>query len=204
MKKAISIILVVVFIFGLTACGGKGNSVRYIEVSKLTEEENDLVDLLNIDSRNLMYDFELDETVKTLQVNMYQLKDDGWKMFARDNESFKDESGRMALSFDKIIESYRIAIQSDSNTRSSEQLTKVLNENYEVETSSLKERKEIEYEKEIPIIIQVLSSEEISDSIEIDSFYSPEVYEDKEYDSIYAITVMFSEKSINELDKGNN
>lgn len=49
--------------------------------------------------------------------------------------------------------------------------------------------------------MQILTSQNVVSSYALEHFYKPEVYEKHNYEYVYAITIMFSEKSLGELDR---
>ena len=52
----------------------------YIEPAQLTEEEERLAALLGLNTKQRIFDFVLDETVQSIQVNTYRLIDGEWKI----------------------------------------------------------------------------------------------------------------------------
>ena len=59
----------------------------------------------------------------------------------------------------------------------------------------LEEKTEIVYEKEIPLVLQIVSSGGIS-AAPVDSFYNPEELISHGYDKVMAITILFSQKPL--------
>lgn len=203
MKKILSLFTVFTLILFLSACSGEEESNNYIERAKLLKEEDEILELLVGDNDYNIYDFKIDRDVKTLQTDLKELKDGKWEFVSGDLTQFKDETGRIALSFENFGEGLRVAIQSKNSSGYSSYATELVEEiNKDLITiteSTLEEREDIIYEKEIPIIIQTLSYEDSVISYSMDSFFTPEVYEEENYEHIYAVTVMFSKKTIDEL-----
>ena len=67
-------------------------------------------------------------------------------------------------------------------------------------TSRLTSMEEIEYEKEIPLVIQVQTNKNGVSLYDVEYFNQPEEYEKLDYEYVYAVTIRFSEKSIKELE----
>ena len=67
-------------------------------------------------------------------------------------------------------------------------------------TSILSEKTEFEYEEEIPLAVQVITSSNNVVSYQVDYFNSPEEYEKLGYEGVFAITICFSQKTVAELD----
>jgi len=112
---------------------------------------------------------------------------------------FRDADGRLALGFKNLAEGLRVAIQSENNS-SATQYTADLPEDFRwmsSSTSSLNDRTEILYEKEIPLVIQILTSNNYVRSFPVEQFTTPEEY--KDYEHVYAITILFSQKSLSDL-----
>ena len=66
-------------------------------------------------------------------------------------------------------------------------------------SSRLSERREVVYEEEIPLVLQVVTSKNGTVLYDVDYFFQPEAYEDLGYEHVYAVTVMFSGKTVYEL-----
>ena len=80
----------------------------------------------------------------------------------------------------------------------SEQKRRILDAHMHLPTQgiSLSEKKEIVYEEEIPLAIQIATSKNEISSYVVDYFYQPEEYEKFDYEHVYAITVEFSQNTI--------
>ncbi len=203
MKKTIFLFIIIIFIIILWGCTQGKDSNSYIEKAKLTKEEEQMARLLVDLEEYRIYDFEIDKDIKTLEINISQLKDGKWEFVSGGLDQFKDRNGRISLNFKNLGEGIRLAIESESSSGSSsystESIKEINKENIIVNISSLEERKEIVYEEEIPIVIQSLSYKDSLDSFDVNSFFTPEVYKERDYEGVYAITLMFSEKTMEEL-----
>ncbi len=115
MKKLLNRIMVLwisMMLPTLTACNQTPQKPEmYIEKAELTGQEENLAKLLGVNENQRIYDFKLDDTVQTVRVNMYELKDGSWKLISGGGgQQFSDSRGRMALRFDKLSEGMRVAI----------------------------------------------------------------------------------------------
>jgi len=176
----------------------------YIEPAQLTEEEEKIAALLGLNTEQRIFDFELDESVQSIQVNTYRLIDGEWKLeTGGGGQAFSDTEGRIALAFERLDEGIRIAIQSEHTGGSTEyksERNEDLNEIGSFATSVLSEKTEFEYEEEIPLAVQVITSNNQVVSYQVDYFNSPEEYEKLGYEGVFAITIRFSQKTVAELD----
>ena len=176
----------------------------YIEPAQLTEEEEKIAALLGLKTKQRIFDFELDESVKSIQINTYRLMDGEWKLeTGGGGQAFSDTEGRIALAFERLDEEIRIAIQSERTGGSIEyksERNEDLDDINSFATSVLSEKTEFEYEEEIPLAIQVITSSNQVVSYQVDYFNNPEEYEKHGYEGVFAITVRFSQKTVAELD----
>ena len=206
MKKLIIIVLAIVGMISMVGCSDTEKTVdkMYIEPAQLTEEEEKIAALLGLNKQQQIYDFVLDETVQSIQVNTYRLIDGEWKLeTGGGGQAFSDATGRIALSFERLDEGIRIAIQSEHSGGSTEydsERNEDLNEIGCYATSILSEKTEFAYEEEIPLVVQIITSKNEVVSYQVDYFNSPEEYEKFEYEGVFAITVRFSQKTVGELD----
>lgn len=82
MKKWIVTLLVMIGMISMIACSdiSKNAKKMYIEPAQLTEEEEKIVALLGLNTEHCIFDFSLDESVQSIQVNTYRLVDGEWKL----------------------------------------------------------------------------------------------------------------------------
>ena len=206
MKKLMVIVLAIVGMLSMAGCADteKNEGKMYIEPAQLTEEEEKIASLLGLNTEQRIYDFTLDESVQSIQVNTYRLMDGEWKLEAGGGgQAFSDTTGRIALGFERLDEGNRIAIQSehtDGSTEYKSERNEDLNEIGSFATSILSGKAEVVYEKEIPLAVQIITSKNEVVSYQVDYFHSPEEYEKLGYEGVFAITVRFSQKTVAELD----
>ena len=206
MKKWIVTVLMMVGMISMVGCSDtpKTDEKMYIEPAQLTEEEEKIARLLGLNTEQRIFDFELDETVKSIQVNTYRLIDGEWKLeTGGGGQAFSDRDGRIALAFDRLDEGIRITMQSDHTGGSTEyksERNEDLDEIGSFATSVLSEKTEVYYEEEIPLAVQVITSNNQIMSYQVDYFHSLEEYEKLGYEGVFAITIRFSQKTVGELD----
>lgn len=206
MKKLMVIVLAIVGMLSMAGCADKEKNEEkmYIEPAQLTEEEEEIASLLGLNTEQRIYDFTLDESVQSIQVNTYRLMDGEWKLeTGGGGQAFSDTTGRIALGFERLDEGNRIAIQSehtDGSTEYKSERNEDLNEIGSFATSVLSGKAEVVYEKEIPLAVQIITSKNEVVSYRVDYFHSPEEYEKLGYEGVFAITVRFSQKTVAELD----
>ena len=206
MKKLIVAVLVVIGMMSMVGCSDKPKSAEkmYIEPAQLTEEEEKIAALLGLNTKQRIFDFVLDESVQSIQVNTYRLIDGEWKLeTGGGGQAFSDMDGRIALDFERLDEGIRIAIQSEHTGGSTEyesERNEDLNEIGSFATSVLSEKTDVVYEEEIPLAVQVITSSNQVMSYQVDYFNSPEEYEKLGYEGVFAITIRFSQKTVAELD----
>jgi len=207
MKRLITLFLLITAMICIMGCSDTPEKMNkmYIEPAQLTEEEEQIAALLGLNTKQRIFDFVLDETVQSIQVNTYRLIDGEWKLeTGGGGQAFSDAKGRIALGFERLDEGIRIAIQSE-HTGGSTEYESERNEDLEeiggYATSILSEKTEFEYEEEIPLAVQVITSGNNVVSYQVDYFNSPEEYEKLGYEGVFAITVKFSQKTVAELSE---
>ena len=197
-----TLLLCVALSFSLSACAENDLNQMYIEEAQLTEEEKNIAELLGLNQEYRLYDFFIDDTVKSMQINTYELIDGEWYIVAGGGgQAFEDSEGRLALGFDNIADGLRIATQSEHNSGSTSYFKEIKNDITGMgwATSTLTDKTEIAYDQEIPLVIQIITSKNEVHSYMVDYFFQPEEYEKYDYEHVYAITVLFSQKTVNEL-----
>lgn len=206
MKRLIALFFVITAMICIVGCSDTPEKVNkmYIEPAQLTEEEERIAALLGLNTKQRIFDFVLDETVQSIQVNTYRLIDGEWKLeTGGGGQAFSDAKGRIALGFERLDDGICIAIQSEHTGGSTEYKSERNEDLAEIggfATSILSEKKEFNYEEEIPLAVQVITSKNEIVSYQVDYFNSPKEYEKLGYEGVFAITIRFSEKTVAELD----
>lgn len=204
MKKALTASLFLLIVIALGGCTSKVIKDKkgyemYIKVAQLTEEEKSISDLLGVNTDQRIFDFVLDDTVQSVQINTYELVNGSWKLVSTGlNQVSTAIEGRIALGFVKISDGLRVSIQSDHNVS-----TTSYNAEFDYEfpdmgyaTSTLSDKTEITYEEEIPLVIQIITSKSEISTYNVEYFKNPEKYEKLDYEHVYAITVRFSQNQL--------
>ncbi len=206
-KKLFMVLTMAVITLGISSCqtDAKPNSAQmYIEPAKLTEQEQNILNLMVTDDKeNLIVDFKLDDNVKSMEISQYRLVDGKWAPESKSRRIFTDNEGRCAISYERLSEGMRFALQSEKEKGSTSHFTpqdKLTDEQISlskigVGTTKLSNKTKIEYEKEIPLVLQVITSKNEIHLV-LDSFDAPESYADKNYEAVYMITVKFSQQEI--------
>lgn len=204
MKKVLTTLLSLLIVIVLCGCTSKvmkdnKGYEMYIKVAQLTEEEQSIADLLGANTEQHIFDFVLDDTVQSMQINTYELVDGDWKLVRGEGGQVStDIEGRIALAFVKITDDLRVAIQSDHTVSATS-----YKEEFDYEfpdmgyaTSTLSDKTEITYEEEIPLVIQIITSKNEISTYNVEYFENPEEYEKLGYEHVYAITVRFSQNQL--------
>ena len=196
---ALSLLFVMIF---MSACTAERSEKMYIEAAQLSKEERKVAELLGLNQGQHIYDFCLDDSVTSIRINTYELVDGVWQLIAGGGgQTLQDSEGRIALGFEKIGDGLRIAVQSENHGGSSSYF-KDVNEDYAgmgCATSMLSDRTEVVYDREIPLVLQIVTSQKNVTAYVMDYFFQPEEYAKYNYEHVYAITVLFSHKTVNEL-----
>ncbi len=196
------LLLCVALSFSLSACAESDLNQMYIEEAQLTKEEKNIAELLGLNQEYRLYDFFIDDTIKSMQINTYELIDGEWHIVTGGGgQALEDSKGRLALGFDNIADGLKIATQSKHNSGSTSYFKESRNDLTGMGwvTSTLTNKTEITYDQEIPLVIQIITSKNEVHSYTVDYFFQPEEYEKYDYEHVYAITVLFSQKTVNEL-----
>ena len=171
----------------------------YIAPAVLTAEELDILELINREISDRVFDFQVDDTVQSVHISAHLLKDGQWQkdtVGMSSRTATDDSEGRVLLDFDRIDGDYTISLQGNSDvTRNEVKRERLPTESTGIFTDVLEEKTEIVYEKEIPLVLQIVSSGGIS-AASVDSFYNPEELISHGYDKVMAVTILFSQKPL--------
>ena len=189
-------------LLALAGCGSQSKGGMYIQPTTLTEQEQAVADLLGADTDQTLYDFVLAEGVQSMQVNAYRLQDGAWQRVVGGSRAFEDQSGRLALGFDRLAEGLRIAVQSEHqsgaercDTEPEEDLAQMA-----MSTVRLGERTDLAWDEELPLVLQIVTSQNEIRTGDTGLFFDPAALQAQGHEEVYAITVRFSQKTVAELD----
>lgn len=212
-KRYISLFLAAALTLSLAGCGmmnkGKkedGSGDMTIQPAQFTEEENALLDLLAIQADNYrIFDFQLKENsgVQSMSLTTYELVEGDWKAIAQSQKAFTDPEGRIALTVGKITDGVTTAVQSASGGGSDTYTPTPEDDvsNMTFATSKLSGPASIELDQEIPLLLQVATAKSEFTTYDVDYFGMPRELAKHGYEHVYAVTVMFSEKTPAQLNQ---
>lgn len=198
MKKRPLFLLALCLALLLCACA-KTEPAMYIEPAQLTQEEQNIADLLGVNLDAHIFDFQVDDTVQRMSINVYELIDGQWQLFCGGGgQSFTDAKGRILLDFDNIRESFREAVQSEHSSGSTAWESESTEDlaGASRATSLLTQRTEIVYEQEVPLAIQIVTTKNEIRSFDPSYYFHPEDYARYGYEHVYAVTVLFSQQAL--------
>lgn len=200
MKKLLSLLLCAAFLLLFTACateeGAKdaGPDPMQVAPSALEEGEKNLLSLVGAGQSAVLFDYRVDESVKSVRVERYELEGDAWRAFGGGSFAVSGEEGRIALTLDPRADRLRFAVQSGSGTSAIENQYADLAADVSgmaIASSRLSSPADIEIGEEIPLALQVISDSDEIVSYDVSEFFQPESYAQYDYDHVYAVTVTF-------------
>lgn len=211
-KRAAALLLAALMALGLSGCGaGKDkdkekNAGMTIQPAQLSEEEAALTELLAVEMGNYrMFDFQLgdDSGVQSMCLTACELVDGDWSTIAQDRGAFTASEGRIALTFGKMTDGVKTAVQSASGTGTNEYTPIPADDvsGMTFATSKLSGPVSIEFDQEIPLVLQVATSKSEFTTYDVAYFGMPRELAKHGYEHIYAITVTFSQKPLSELSQ---
>ncbi len=204
-KRYISLLLAALMALTLTACGGDKDKDKEtdgdmtIQPAQLTEEEQALADLLALGmGSHHIFSFQV-KGAKSVQLQVYELVDGEWSLLqSPGGAGLSAENGRIALSFGKLTDGARVAIQCDGQVFSNEFRIEPADDvsGMSFGTSTLgKGPTDVELDQEIPLALQVATSTGELRMYQVDYFEMPRELAKAGYEHIYAITATFSAKN---------
>lgn len=195
MKKLLALLLML----ALLLAGCSSQKPMTIQTAQLTKAEENIKKLLgNAHGCEYIFDFRLDDQVKSVEVNTYALEDGAWKLISGGGgQSMDEKSGRIALKFDMLGADLRVAIQTGDEISASEFRSPEALENHGSTATGFMPHAEIEYGKEIPLAMQVNTSKTAIRALDPEgAFRNPEEIAEYGYERVCLLTVMFSTEGL--------
>ena len=78
--KKIFVVICALSLMLSAGCTKQQNSSMSIQPSKLSQEETDIKNLLDPENQQQIFDYNVDEQVKSVALRVYRLKDGKWEM----------------------------------------------------------------------------------------------------------------------------
>lgn len=207
-KRYCALFLAALLALALGGCraaptGGGSKTIAPVE---LTKEETALAQLLNVNMDGYrIFDYQVgkagDGGVKSVQITLYELKNGEWAPVSQNRRALSDPDGRIALGFSKIPEGVELTLQSETMLGAST-LETAPGDNASsmtYATSVLTGSAPIELDKETPLVVQIATTKSEISSYDVKYFEMPREYAKHGYEHVYAITALFSEKTVYEL-----
>lgn len=199
MKRIFFLMLLCVTLL-LTGCTQQAKPGMYIEPAKLTAEEEQIKAMASQGRFVHFFDFQLDQTVQTISVQVYRLEDAQWVPYSVGGKMAMPENrgkGRLALDFYQLYEGVGISVQGSDDNRYSFTTSRPDSASFDpsgmaLYTTALSMQQELAYNVELPIALQIHTAKNAVTSMATDFFHQPERIAAEGHDHVYAVTVTFS------------
>ncbi len=193
MKKVLAGFCCALMLVALTACAAQPGGGMQLSRAELTEEEESILSLLG-GSRASIFDFTMDESIKTVRIERYELGQDGkWQSFGGGSFALSGKEGRLALSLDPTGNEIRLAVQDEHGTSAIKHSYPTSGfAGMSAATSMAPAKTAIVPDQEIPLVVQILTAKDKTVSYSVDYFFHPEEYAQHGYEHVYAVTATFS------------
>lgn len=205
-KRLTALLLAALTALALTGCGAKEDKEKdkdagmSIQPAQLSEEEAALAELLALGMESYhIFEFQA-EGAKFVELDAYELADGSWsRLPGGGGMGLSEGNGRLALTFGKMTEGVRLAVQADGeNYASSVQIEPEDDvSGMTFATSTLDDAPlDIELDQEIPLVLQIVTSSNEVRFYKVDYFHMPRELAKQEYEHVYAVTVTFSAREL--------
>lgn len=199
MKKYLYLILTVSICLFFTACG-KSESGMTLQTAALSRPQKELAAMLTPGQRSIMFDYTVDSSAQSFSITSYTLTDAGeWEALSENQYPIDStQSGRFALVFRVVGDGIGISSKNRDGISSSlnhpEQTVKT--DGLNAATTFFGNDVPIAYDQEIPLALQILTSNNPTETFGKDFFTKPEDLLDHGYAHIYAVTATFSKTPV--------
>lgn len=205
-KRYTALFLAAALALALCACGADEGKDKEqdggmtIAPAQLTEEEQNLADLLALGMESYhIFSFQA-KGAKSLRFNVCELIDGDWAPVQDVGAmGMSAENGRVALTFGKLTDGVRLALQTEGELMSGQVKIDPADDVSAMTfaTSTLDQSgAAIELDREIPLVLQTVTARNEVRMYPVDYFEMPRELAKSGYEHIYAITVTFSAREL--------
>lgn len=197
MKKLLTALLCAALLTGCATQEAKPK--MYIAPAELNEDEQAIAKLLGANANQNIFDYEVDETLQSVSVQTYELIDGQWEPnIGGGGTAVSGAKGRLALDFDVLPDRLRVAFQHEGAYSATENksLEPLNAEGMSRMSSRVIGQTAVEYEKEIPLVMQIVTSRNEVRSYAPEDFYDPSQIAADGHDHVYVVTVKFSQQPL--------
>lgn len=193
MKK----IIIIIGLFLLVSCNASATNMNLVP-RQLQENESNILDLLPNGFDVLIYDYQVSDAIKSLRLNTYQLSEGDWELISKSMQPVDEPSGRLSIVFNEKRKGVSFSLNdSETIVTSSQDFEDSYASN---NMKHLEEEKVIESNKEFPVFIDIKTNQNNITYFDLEfSFENPDQLQNQGADSVYLMTLLFSDKEINQL-----
>ncbi|MBQ8313866.1 MAG: hypothetical protein IJX84_11770 [Clostridia bacterium] len=145
-------------------------------------------------SFNQTYDFRMDDGLKSVVMEVWELVDGQWTVLGGGRIGASIKEGQFALAFNTLPEGVTYSVGGAGYTYT-------INKDFAVDfapagsamyTTMLTQLQEIAYETPIPMAMQLFTTNQNTQYIGVDFFHQPQLIAAEGHDHVYAVTLTFS------------
>lgn len=173
-----------------------------IQPAVLNQEERRILDLVG--ASDVIFAYNVNDDLKSASVCCYQLDENSqWQLISGGGQyNVSSAQGRLALNYNTLADGVRVCFQSENGAVSASRKTvpqqTVLPEDMTWQTFTSNPQ-DIQYEREIPLVIQCAMPKNEFTAYDVSDFAHPERFTQQGLHQVYALTVRFSRNQL-----GNN
>lgn len=198
-KRYLALLLAASLALALAGCGAgedknkNKDGAMTVAPAQLSQEESGLLELLDVGmDTHRVFDVQV-EGAKSVRLRAYELADGAWNCVKHSACEAADGAGRIALTFGRMTEGVRMAYKDTTGTFAQEFAMEAADASGMVfATSVLTKSRDIVLEEEIPLALQIATTQNEFSTCEADYFGMPRELAKRGYEHVYALTVTFS------------
>ena len=187
MKK---IFILILCCFSLFSCTSKTNMT--IKPATLTNDEQNILKLFDINNSNLILDFNVDDNINNMTISFYELKNKKWEEISSSYRLISNTTGRILFKYEDLRDNVLISYQFDENYGTNLIETNIKSSIESKTIFSIADEQEIIKDKELVLICQINTTK--NNAIYMDNTSLDELatlYDSKGYEEAYIITIEF-------------
>lgn len=196
MKKII-ILLISVLLIGCTAIKDTSNdndNKMTLKLAELTENEQKLVNFFSVDGKTVYLEYNVDDTVKSIKLKVYDLKGSDWETITASSMPIQGLNGKLLIHYENLSKGFKYMFDNETGTGTISWDIPDFSKEGTRSSETFSGETEIVLNEEIAIAQEVMTKQSSLATMNLkESIKNPDHYGKQAVEAVRILTITFSD-----------